>query len=154
MQSLNDSFIYSIQFQSLAAPRPDYCQSCESRNHLKTTWQRLKDLKNTSCHNLRKQLRKGYKAFSKALGLHQTTVGAIIHNGEKSSGGTAVNLTGRENYSKSTSMTDPGGQNRTKNKRTAGITSPQLRSVFQKGGQKWAKMASTGEFQGKKHTDG
>lgn len=58
-------------------------------------------------------------------------------------------FTGRENYSKSTSMTDPGGQNRAKNKRIAGITLPQLRSVSKKSG----KSGSTGEFEGKKHTD-
>ncbi len=94
---------------SLATPRPDYCHTCsQSRNHLNRTcltkWSRPKDPQKLHImlrsKEIQEQMRKkvieiyqsgkGYKAISKALGLQQTTVRAIIHKWRKH--GTVVNL--------------------------------------------------------------
>ena len=93
----------------LATPRPDYCHTCsQSRNNLNRTcltkWNRPKDPQKLDLmlrsKNIQEQMRnkvieiyqsgKGYKAISKALGLQQITVRAIIHKWRKH--GTVVNL--------------------------------------------------------------
>ncbi|KAK3557416.1 hypothetical protein QTP70_026651, partial [Hemibagrus guttatus] len=72
---------------------------------------------------------KGYKAISKALGLPQTTVRAIIYKWRKH--GTVENLprSGRPTkITPSAATTHPGGHKRPHNniQRTAGLTLPQL----------------------------
>ena len=89
---------------SVAKPRPDYCQTCWIKKSLKQNLSHKVKLKEQHImlrsKEIQEQMRnkivdmyqsgKGYKAISKALGLQQTTVRAIIHKWRKL--GTVVNL--------------------------------------------------------------
>ncbi|KAI5104198.1 hypothetical protein C0J45_5824 [Silurus meridionalis] len=69
---------------------------------------------------------KGYKVISKALGLQQTTMRAIIHKWQKhGSGDPSQELPAEQNNPKSTATTHPRGYKKPQNKiqRTAGLTS-------------------------------
>ncbi len=112
---------------SLATSRPDYCHTCsQSRNHLNRTcltkWSRPKDPQKLHImlrsKEIQEQMRKkvieiyqsgkGYKAISKALGLHNYPQMAKTWN----SGEPSQEWPADQNYPKSAVTTHPRGHKR------------------------------------------